>query len=104
MGKINHKSVDFGNYSLIYIWVDQQLDRYMINVESWIVASFFELPRTPNKLVVRRLDEWIQNYLPRRLSDELWKFVMDKQECMAASSIFMIEKTGNNTVEVREKR
>jgi hypothetical protein len=104
MGQINHNSVDFENYSRIYIWIDQQLGRYMINVESWIVASFFELPKTPNELAVRRLDEWVQKYLPRKISDDLWKFIQNTHECMAASSIFMVEKTGNSQVDAGEKR
>jgi hypothetical protein len=104
MGKMNQKPVDFENYSHIYIWIDQQFVRCLINVESWIAASFFELPRVPNELAVQRLDEWIKKYLPRKLSNELWKFVQGKQECIEEFSIFITDKTDNNPVGVEEKK
>ncbi len=77
MGKRNLRSVDFENYAIVYKWVDEKLENYMINVESWIVAAFLDLPKTANEQAVSDLDEWIQIYLPKRLVNELWQFVQD---------------------------
>ncbi len=59
------------NYLVIREYIENQVDHFLINSESWILALFKKMPRTASPGAVRELDEMINKYLSKREIREL---------------------------------
>ena len=59
------------NYLDIREYIENQVDHFLINSESWILTLFRKMPRSASPGAIRDLDEMINTYLSKREIREL---------------------------------
>ena len=63
------------NYCEIREYIDEQIEHFLINRESWVLMRFRRLPETPDRDSIDELNGWISTFLSRRdLRDLLARF------------------------------
>ena len=63
--------VTMENYCCIRDHIENQIEHFLINSESWILSLFKKIPQSPNPVAVDTLEPCVHSYLPKRIIRDL---------------------------------
>ena len=59
------------NYRQLHGHINDRMEHFLINSENWVLALFKKIPSDPSPEAIVMLNDWINQYLPKRVIREI---------------------------------
>ncbi|MBF0445926.1 MAG: hypothetical protein HQL68_10085 [Magnetococcales bacterium] len=69
--KNGFKMVTIENYQQIHGYINDRIEHFSFNSENWVLALFKKIPTESSPEAVVMLNDWINQYLPKRVVREI---------------------------------